>query len=132
MQFKKLVDDAVKLDPTQYAALAWGVVSFGLEAALRHHEMRNQALGSADFLAHLLVRYAAYERLFRSTDAKFEPFQELIDFENELLRAYKAVLKYCGAVKEHFTTRIPCKHLTFPAKCLFLITFSSCGPRSSR
>ena len=120
-RFKQLADEAIKFDPTKYAALAWGVVSFGLEAAVRHHKVRNQALGSTDFLAGLLVKYAAYERLFRQTETRVNPSQDLINFEKELSRAYKAILQYCGFVKEHFTTIIPRK-ISFHA--LFLSCFS--------
>lgn len=98
---KRLGDEAVTFDPTKYSALAWGVLTFGVEAAVRHHRVRKQALDSAELVSHLLVQYAAFERRYRDGSDITR------NFEHELLAAYKATLHYCASVQGYLAKYIP-------------------------
>lgn len=98
---KRLGDEAVKFDPTKYSALVWGVLTFGVEAAVRHHKVRKQALESADLVSHLLVQYAAIERDYRDGSAISDKI------ESGLLVAYKATLHYCAEAQGYLEKNIP-------------------------
>jgi hypothetical protein len=87
----------VKFDPTKYGALAWGTISVALTLAIEQHKVRELALNTSAFLTDLLVRYATYERLYRS-DVNVKPSDSLTHFENMLVDVYKAVLVYTGQV----------------------------------
>lgn len=95
-EFKDVIDKVLEFDPTKYGALAWSVVSFGMNMALNaqcHHEAARQGV---TFLAEELTKYAricAEYYLSKSTTAR----QGLMD---SILDAYTALLRYAAELKK--------------------------------
>ncbi|KAK3369442.1 hypothetical protein B0T24DRAFT_632595 [Lasiosphaeria ovina] len=94
VRFKQLGDAAMKLDRSGYGALAWSVVSFGLEIAKNAKDAHSIILTSSDTIAQLRSRYTEYESLYRSevTDSKFE---------DRIVDVYKALFLYMMAVNDY-------------------------------
>jgi hypothetical protein len=95
-----LIDAALKFDPTKYGALAWSLVSFGMQLAITQKVVRDLVFESSDFLANIMVRYAAYETLYRES-LTVNPSATFLSFEYSLTQVYKAILVYTAEVNSY-------------------------------
>lgn len=84
----------MKFDKSGYGALAWSVVSFGLEIAKNAEGAREFVFSSSEIITRLMERYIEYENLYRVllTDEKFE---------NGIVKVYKALLLYTIALNDY-------------------------------
>lgn len=96
VKFKSLVDAGMQFDKSGYGALAWSIVSFGLEIAKNAEGAREFVFSSSEIITQLMERYLEYENLYRVllTDDKFE---------NRIMNVYKALLLYTIALNNYLT-----------------------------
>ncbi|KAF2660292.1 hypothetical protein K491DRAFT_77393 [Lophiostoma macrostomum CBS 122681] len=90
-EFNDIVTKILAFDPTQYGALVWSVVSFGMNLALNGKQHHETAWQGATFLAEKLRTYAAIcaQYLRKSTAGREDLRERVVD-------AYTALLQYAA------------------------------------
>ena len=99
-RFKSLIDAGLQFDPTGYGALAWSVLSFGLEAAISHDEIDNDLLESCEYLRAIIEKYAIYEAHY----LEFESVGRK-GLENSIIDVYKIVIMYAAEMSQYIGNR---------------------------
>ena len=119
IRFKSLGDAFVKLDKSGYGAVAWSVLSFGLEVAKNANAAREFIFSSSEMVARLQARYREYESLYRK-------FQTDTEFENLLVGVYKSLLSYTIALYKYLKQ---CEKGRFShALCVSILSFLAHRP----
>jgi hypothetical protein len=77
----------VKFDTSNYAALGWSVVSFGLQVATNVEDVRQFVFSRSEVVTQVLTRYAQYEKWCRGPHADEE-------FDRRMTNVYQAILLY--------------------------------------
>ncbi|KAI8961296.1 hypothetical protein F5Y11DRAFT_232724 [Daldinia sp. FL1419] len=98
MRFKGLVDAGLKLDPSGYGTIAWTAVSFFFQMAINHKDKADFVLEGAEFLTHLLARYALIEVQYMAILSS-----ALDQLETCVIRVYEAILEYLAEMKSFQT-----------------------------
>ncbi|KAB8266395.1 hypothetical protein BDV30DRAFT_221984 [Aspergillus minisclerotigenes] len=93
LKIKTLGDAAVKFDKSGYAALAWSLVSFGLELGVNDQTRRGEFLSASKYLADLLARYSIIEAHYRNP-----AIPEVSHMEERVTSIYAGILRYCAEV----------------------------------
>ncbi|KAE9369951.1 ankyrin [Stipitochalara longipes BDJ] len=90
------------LDPTQHAGMAWGGVQFFIKAASNNQVIREVALDQ-EIIAHLIVRYAIFEKLYIEDRPLSQTQPELrlalVELYTRVLKYQAHALKYLGGSK---------------------------------
>ncbi|KAK0717679.1 hypothetical protein B0T26DRAFT_802746 [Lasiosphaeria miniovina] len=106
VSFKKLGDAAMKFDLSGYGALAWSVVSFGLEIAKNAKDAHSIILTSSDTIAQLRSRYTEYESLYRGEQSGWTGDRDVSAKKKEVERVDEEVAKYIShIVREKYAKR---------------------------
>jgi hypothetical protein len=109
-KFKSLVDAGLKFDTSGYGAIAWSVLSFGLQIAINGKEVREFVFQSSEAITQLIARYAGYEILYRGST---KPSDACRKFEERLVDVYKAILVYMGTLEGYLQDGVLRKFLVF-------------------
>ena len=97
LQFKDIVDEGLKFDPSGYSTIVWGVLSGVLTLVQNDKEKADAVFDFAAVMARFRPKYAVIEDHYRD-----RPTQEHNAFDDLIEHAYVAILKYAACVqKEH-------------------------------
>ena len=99
-RFKSLIDAGLQFDPTGYGALAWSVLSFGLEAAINYDEIDNDLLESCEYLRAIIEEYAIYEAQYLEVVSMGRK-----GLENSIIDVYKFVIMYAAEMSQYIGNR---------------------------
>ncbi|KAI0106021.1 hypothetical protein F4814DRAFT_452400 [Daldinia grandis] len=94
MQLKGLLDAGLKFDPSGYGAIAWAATSFCFQMAINHKDKAGSVLDGAEYLTHLLARYALIETRYFTT-----PSSVLDKLESCVVSVYESILQYLAEMK---------------------------------
>ncbi|KAH6632792.1 hypothetical protein F5144DRAFT_489603 [Chaetomium tenue] len=98
---KSLIDAGLAFDPTEYGALGWAVLSFGLQMAINAREMREFTLDSCEYMVNIIARYSIYELQYSGTAHPSDATDALVKFEEGVTTVYTSILKFLVKMKEY-------------------------------
>jgi hypothetical protein len=94
--FNSLVEVGLAFDPTGYGALAWSVVSFGLDTANNHIEIQESLITGCDFIRSVIDEYTLYEARYLAQSSP-----ETSALRSRVIDVYKAVLIYTAEMRHY-------------------------------
>lgn len=97
---KSLVDAGLQFDPTGYGALAWSVVSFGLQTAINNSDIQQAAYESSDYIRGVIEEYSMYEARYMETPSKGQSA-----LRSCIIDVYKAVMNYAAELRYYLDHR---------------------------
>ena len=95
LQFKEIIDQGLKFDPSGYGMIVWGVVSGGLQLLQNDMDRLEAVFDSSAEMAKILPKYAVVEDQYRDW-----PLQEQVAFEDRIVAVYSALLLYAAEAKK--------------------------------
>ncbi|KAI9833766.1 MAG: hypothetical protein M1819_003499 [Sarea resinae] len=95
LDFKGIIDAALKFDPTGHVSSAWAVVSLGLAMVKNDNDRLDATFEASEFLAQTLVFYARVEIEYRDSKLK-----DMAQLEDVIIDVYEAILDYTATVLE--------------------------------
>ena len=101
LQFKDIVDEGLKFDPSGYSTIVWGVLSGVLTLVQNDKEKADAVFDSAAVMARFLPKYAIIEDHYRD-----RPTQEQNAFEDLIEGVYVAILKYAACVQKELNRSV--------------------------
>ncbi|KAI1624385.1 hypothetical protein EDD37DRAFT_694576 [Exophiala viscosa] len=100
--FNSLVDAGLQFDPIGYGALAWSIVSFGLEAAVSNKEIDDDLVESCEYIRATIDEYSIYEARYLGPQAQSKGRKAL---ENCIVDVYMAVIAYAAEMNYYIQNR---------------------------
>jgi hypothetical protein len=94
LQYKDVIEQGLKFDPTGYGTIVWTVVSGGLQLLQNNADRTDAVFGSAGTMSQMLSKYAIVEAQYRDWQ-----LQEQVAFEDRLIEVYTALLRYAVDAK---------------------------------
>jgi hypothetical protein len=94
LQYKDVVEQGLKFDPTGYGTIVWTVVSGGLQLLQNNADRTDAVFESAGIMSQMLSKYAIVEAQYRDWQ-----LQEQAAFEDRLVAMYIALLQYATDAK---------------------------------
>lgn len=102
LQFDDIVTAGLKLDPTGYGTIVWGVLSGVLTLVQNDKDRADAVFHSAAVLAGYLPKYAIIEDHYRDRQT-----QEQDAFEDQIRDVYTSILKYAVCVQQQLNLSLP-------------------------
>jgi hypothetical protein len=96
-KFKKIGDIAVQIDPV-HAVLPWAAIRFLLQVVVSDSQAFGSVLEGIETIAHLINRYAIFEKLYLSEDSTATP-----PLRKAMVRLYASVLRYLAKAKRLYS-----------------------------
>lgn len=94
LEFKHIVDQGLKFDPSGYGTIVWAAVSGALTLMQNDKDKMEAIYDSAAVMTAILPKYAIIESQYRD-----QPTQEQAAFENRILDLYADLLRYAAHIK---------------------------------
>ena len=94
LEFKQIVDQGLKFDPSGYGTIVWAAVSGALTLMQNDKDKMEAIYDSAAVMTAILPKYAIIESQYRD-----QPAQEQAAFEDRILDLYAALLRYAAHIK---------------------------------
>ncbi|KAH6855628.1 hypothetical protein B0I37DRAFT_411606 [Chaetomium sp. MPI-CAGE-AT-0009] len=98
---KSLIDAGLSFDPTKYGALAWAVLSFGLQMSINAREIREFTFDAIDDMVNIIARYSIYEIQYRGSAHPSGTTDALQKLEEGVTAVYTSILQFLGEMKEY-------------------------------
>ncbi|KAH8657654.1 hypothetical protein BX600DRAFT_499745 [Xylariales sp. PMI_506] len=100
-EFKDVIDNGLKFDPSGYGTIVWGVLSGVLTLVQNDKDKVDAVFDSAAVLARYLPKYAILEDQYRDRQT-----QEQNAFEDQIKQVYAAILKYSACVQKELSRSV--------------------------